>query len=126
MANFFSNQLAGYHRVHHDRINLLVHILTVPVFLAGTAGAAYGVLFGPWWLALASVGAMVGAIGVQGRGHKREAERVAPFRGPADVLARLFAEQWITFPRYVASGRFAREWRAARAETPESEIRSIS
>jgi hypothetical protein len=119
MSNYFSSQLAGYHRVHHARTNLLVHILTVPVFLAGTVGLAYAAVFGPWWLAVASVAAMVAAIGVQGRGHAIEAERVAPFRGPADVLARLFAEQWITFPRFVASGQFAREWRDAGSKTAE-------
>ena len=27
---------------------------------------------------------------------------------------RILAEQWITFPRYVLSGGFARAWRSAR------------
>jgi hypothetical protein len=35
------------------------------------------------------------------------------FRGPGDFLARFFAEQWFTFPRYVLSGRFADAWRRA-------------
>jgi len=46
----------------------------------------------------------------QGRGHKLETTAPAPFRGPADVAARLFVEQWITFPRFVFSGQFARAW----------------
>ncbi len=113
MTNFLAAQLAGYHRVHHHRTNLLVHILTVPVFLLGTLAIPYALLAGPWWLAVAGLAAMIAAIGVQGRTHQLEDQRVAPFRGPADVAARLLAEQWITFPRYVATGGFARAWRAA-------------
>ena len=32
-----------------------------------------------------------------------------------DWAARLFVEQWVTFPRYVLSGGFARAWREAGA-----------
>jgi hypothetical protein len=53
-------------------------------------------------------------IAAQGRGHKGEATRPVPFRGPLDVVARLFVEQWLTFPRYVLSGGFAQAWQAAR------------
>jgi hypothetical protein len=65
------------------------------------------------WLALAGVAAMAGAMAAQGRTHRLEATPPAPFRGPADVLARIFVEQWVTFPRYVLGGGFARAWRAA-------------
>jgi hypothetical protein len=37
-----------------------------------------------------------------------------PFEGPLDVLSRIVLEQWITFPRFVLSGSFARAWRDAR------------
>jgi len=63
--------------------------------------------------------AAAGAIGValpvilQARSHRREAQAPAPFRGPLDLVARLFVEQWVTFPRYVFSGRFARAWRTS-------------
>jgi hypothetical protein len=126
MSNYLSRQLAGYHRVHHHRANLAVHILTVPVFVVGTVVLAYAAVTGHGWLALAGAAAMVAAIGVQGRTHRLESETVAPFRGPLDVIARLFAEQWVTFPRYVASGGFARAWRAAGIPTAESRIRSNS
>lgn len=124
--SFLSNQIAGYHRVHHHRTNLVVHLLTVPVFLLGTIVVAYGAITAHGWLALAGAAAMAGAIGVQGRTHQLEAEKVAAFRGPLDVVARLFAEQWVTFPRYVASGGFARAWRAAGTPTGEPQIRSNS
>jgi hypothetical protein len=51
---------------------------------------------------------------VQGRGHRLEKNAPVPFRGPLDVLARIFVEQWVTFPRFVLSGGFARAWRATR------------
>jgi hypothetical protein len=37
--------------------------------------------------------------------------RPVPFAGPVDVVSRIFAEQLITFPRFVLSGQFARAWR---------------
>jgi len=64
------------------------------------------------WLAPAGALAMAGAMAMQGAGHRRETVPPAPFQGPRDVLTRIFAEQWITFPRFVSSGAFARAWRA--------------
>lgn len=98
---------------HQDRTNLALHVATVPLFCAGTLAALASPLLG----VAAAVGgllAMVGAIGVQGRGHKAERTPPVPFRGPGDALARLFFEQWVTFPRFVLSGAFARAWRQAR------------
>jgi hypothetical protein len=94
---------------HKDRTNLAIHIMSVPFFLSGTIA----VLLAPlgWWLALVGLVAMAGAVAAQGRGHAREATRPVPFRGPVDVVARLFFEQWVTFPRFVISGAFARAWR---------------
>ena len=68
-------------------------------------------MVGPWWLAPAGLAAMVLAVALQGRTHKRESTPPVAFRGPGDVLARLFVEQWVTFPRYVVSGELARAWR---------------
>jgi hypothetical protein len=95
---------------HRDSRNLLIHALTVPLFEAGTLA----LVLSPWlsaWLAPAGVVAMAGAMAAQGRGHGLEVTRPVPFRGPGDVLARIFVEQWWTFPRYVLSGGFARAWR---------------
>ncbi len=102
-------QLALYPRTHRARLNLVVHILTVPLFMAGTVALAVA-----WrwpWLAAAGVVAMVAAVALQGRGHARESEPPVPFAGPLDVVTRIFVEQWITFPRFVVSGGFARAWR---------------
>jgi hypothetical protein len=113
--SLLERQWAGYGDAHRDRLNLGLHAATVPVFWAGTCA-----------LALAPVTHLGGAIAgllalllpviAQGRGHRGEARAPAPFRGPGDFLARIFAEQWITFPRYVLTGGFARAWREAGAE----------
>lgn len=98
---------------HRARANLLVHLATVPIFLGGTALMVAASFFGGW-LAAAGLLAMVAAIALQGRTHKREATAPVPFTGASDVVSRIFVEQWITFPRFVLSGGFARAWRRAR------------
>jgi len=113
-----SRQWNNYRNVHRHRANLMIHVLTVPVFMAGTVSVAVGLLspllVAPWtpWVAAGAISgglfAMTFAIALQGRGHKKEANPPEPFRGPRDVIARLFLEQWVSFPRYVLSGAFRR------------------
>ena len=100
-----------YQGNHTDRKNLTIHLLTQPLFVAGLVAAIAGPLIGAWWLLAAGPAAMVLAIALQGRGHKIEAVPPVPFRGPGDVVKRIFAEQLITFPRYVLSGGLATAWR---------------
>ena len=107
-------QWSLYPPSHRDRRNLLTHALTAPIFQAGTVAIVVAP-FVNGWLALAGVGAMAGAMALQGRGHRLERVRPSPFRGPVDVIRRFLAEQWVTFPRYVASGEFARAWRESAA-----------
>ena len=105
-------QWSIYPAGHRDRRNLLVHALTVPVFQVGTVA----LLMSPFlsgWLAVLGLGAMGGTMMAQGRTHRLERNTPAPFRGPGDVVARILAEQWLTFPRYVASGGFGEAWKAA-------------
>ncbi|HEY1908218.1 MAG TPA: terminase [Myxococcaceae bacterium] len=104
-------QWSRYPAGHRDRRNLMVHAVTAPVFQVGTIGVVMGP-FVSGWLALAGLAAMGGVMMLQGRTHRLERNPPAPFRGPGDVVARFFAEQWLTFPRYVASGAFGEAWRA--------------
>ena len=107
-----------YPPAHRDRRNLTIHLLTAPLFQLGVLGLVLSPLVGGVW-AVPSLAAMVAALAAQGRGHKLERQAPAPFLGPLDVMARFFAEQWVTFPRFVLSGGFARAWReAAPAATP--------
>jgi len=110
-------QWALYPAGHRSRTNLVVHVLTVPLFWIGTLVAIAAPFVAPIWTPLGLV-VMVGAVAAQGRTHAGEAVAPVPFSGPRDVLGRIFCEQWVTFPRYVASGGFARAWRGvARNET---------
>ncbi|ATB26721.1 terminase [Melittangium boletus] len=101
---------------HAERRNLLLHGVSVPVFQLGTVLLVASPFTGLAW-ALPGIAAMVGAVAVQGRGHRRETTPPVPFQGPLDVFARIFLEQWVTFPRFVLSGGFARAWRATSSGT---------
>jgi hypothetical protein len=103
-----------YRDNHRDRSNLAIHLATQPLFVAGL-GAVLAAPFTMLWLLAAGPAAMVTAVALQGRGHKREAVPPVAFRGPLDVVRRLFAEQLITFPRYVLSGNLRQAWRGERA-----------
>jgi hypothetical protein len=108
--SLLESQWKNYETAHHDAKNLVIHAVTVPVFMAGTVTVAIAPFAAPA-LAAAGLAAMVAAMAAQGRGHRMEAEAPAPFRGPLDVIARIFAEQWITFPRFVLTGGFRRAFR---------------
>jgi hypothetical protein len=106
-SGLLARQWQSYANAHSNRTNLVVHALTVPLFMAGTLALPLAAVFGPL-LAASGLFAMILAVAAQGRGHRREAARPVPFRGPIDTIFRLFLEQWVTFPRYVLSGRFFR------------------
>src|SRR6186997_1592316 len=93
-------QRRHYDAGHRDRVNLALHVATVPLFHLGTVA----IVVAPWvsgWAALSGLAAILVAMIAQGRGHRRETTAPLPFRGPLDVVARIFVEQWITFPRWV-------------------------
>ncbi|MCA9647069.1 MAG: DUF962 domain-containing protein [Polyangiaceae bacterium] len=111
-------QFHGYSQNHVARQNLLLHVFTVPLFQLGTLAVLSSPL--AWWLGAVGFATMVGCVALQGRGHRLEEAPPAPFRGPFDVLARLFVEQWVTFPRFVLSGGFGRAWRVSAHSSPPS------
>ena len=110
---FLTWQFETYPKNHTTRANLVVHIITVPMFHLGLLS----LIVAPISLnAGAVVSGFVGmalAVAIQGITHKREAVQPYPFRGPLDVLGRIFAEQLITFPRFFLSGAFFEAWRDA-------------
>jgi hypothetical protein len=106
-------QWEGYPEFHKDRANLLAQVVAVPGF--GLAAIAFALSlatlrFGP---ALAAFLLMITNFGVQGAGHKREACPPIPFDGPLDAVTRILAEQFVTFPRFVLSGRLREALRRA-------------
>jgi len=107
-------QWAGYARYHQTRINLLLHLVAVPLFIGSSAALAVGAWrLAPAWIVAALLG-MAASVVVQGRGHRLEPVPPEPFAGPANFCARFFIEQWVTFPRFVLSGGWRRSFAAAR------------
>ena len=107
-------QWSDYAVKHRDRTNLLVHIVVVPLFQIGTLVLLYGLVACRPLVAVVGVVAMLGSIVAQGRGHRRERETLTPFAGPGDGVSRLLVEQWVTFPRFVLSGGWTRNFQASR------------
>ena len=103
-------QFRHYSEFHAARRNLVLHVLTVPLFQAGTLLLLTG-WRSVWWLPLVGIGLMVTAVAAQGRGHALEKNPPVPFNGPLDAPARIFLEQWLNFPRFVLSGGFSKAWR---------------
>jgi 2-hydroxy-palmitic acid dioxygenase Mpo1-like len=101
-------QWSDYAAKHRNRLNLLLHIVTVPLFQIGTLLLLCALFTFAGAAAAVGLVCMVGALAAQGRGHKMEPETPVPFDGAADFLSRFFAEQWVTFPRFVLSGGWYR------------------
>ena len=106
-------QWQGYPRYHRSRINLLLHIIVVPVFLLGNLGLVAALFQRSWLVAALAIVAMVASVALQGVGHRREPVPPEPFTGPRNAIARLLCEQWVTFPRFVATGGWLQAWRQA-------------
>lgn len=102
-------QQAGYARYHQSRANLLLHIVFVPLFLAGNIALLVALSERRWLLALGAAVLTFFALAAQGRGHRGEAVPPEPFTSPRNAIARIFLEQWVTFPGFVLSGG----WRQA-------------
>ena len=103
---FLAWQWSDYPAKHRSSVNLVIHIFAVPLFMLGCAVVVFGLL--P--LAPVRIGSgllmMIVAVGLEGVGHRFEPEQPAPFAGFGDFLKRFFFEQWVTFPRFVLSGRY--------------------
>jgi Protein of unknown function (DUF962) len=101
-------QWSDYAAKHQNRLNLLLHIVTVPFFLIGTLILLCAAITVSVAAAAAGAVCMIGALAAQGRGHRLEPETPVPFDGAADFVSRFFVEQWVTFPRFVLSGGWYR------------------
>ncbi len=101
-------QYRNYAECHRDKLNLWLHLYTAPVFIAGVLAAAFHLTaFDLIPVAVSLVFAVV-AFGAQTLGHRREAMPPQPFDGPVDFIQRVFAEQFVTFPRFLLSGGWMR------------------
>jgi len=107
-------QWQGYAGYHRNRTNLLLHIFAVPLFWLGTGLLIMAVVQLAWPLGATGAASIVVSMAVQGRGHRLETTPPAPFTGPWNFVGRLFFEQWVTFPRFLLSGGWGRNFAAAR------------
>jgi hypothetical protein len=100
-----------YLQSHQDRVNLVIHLLAVPLFWL----AAARLLIAPFTPGLQ--GGFQGLVmislsmGLQGYGHRRESVAPLPFQSPLDFLTRILAEQFVKFPAFLFSGRWWRSYR---------------
>lgn len=96
---------------HGDRLNLLIHLLAVPLFWLGTLGFVTFATMGFWSYTAGTLVMPAVSLALQGFGHKREQVPPAPFAGPLDFVTRIFAEQLVRFPAFVLTGRWWRNFR---------------
>jgi hypothetical protein len=111
VAELIQWQWEGYLRNHRAHANLMIHILAVPLFLVGNVTMIVALLRTSALWATTGFICMVVSMVLQGRGHRMERDSPDPFTGVGNGAARIFLEQWITFPRFVLSGRWARALR---------------
>ena len=101
--------------VHKSGTNLLIHLIAVPMFVAGHVLLIVGVLLW-WWLVAIALASIVGSLILQGVGHSLERQQVPPFTGPRDFLRRLYAEQFCNFWRFLGSGQWHAHFRSRHNE----------
>ena len=104
MSELLRRQWEGYPQYHRGKFNLLLHVVAVPVFLIGNVGFVVALAQGYWTLALVSLLSTIASVALQGRGHKLEAVPPEPFTSAGNAVARIFLEQWVTFPRFLLTG----------------------
>jgi hypothetical protein len=85
----------------------------VPVFVLGNVALLVALAQRSWLAVLVALVAMVVSVALQGRGHRQEVTPPEPFTSPVNAVARIFCEQWVTFPRFVLSGGWYRALRTA-------------
>lgn len=115
-ADLLKWQWDGYPRYHQSRTNLLLHIVVVPLFLAGNVALVVGLVGGSFLGAGLGAMAMVASAALQGIGHRTEPVPPEPFTSRSNAVARLFLEQWINFPRFVLSGKWLRALRQSHGQ----------
>ena len=113
IAQLLQWQWDGYPRYHQARLNLLIRIVAVPLFIMGTVALVGAIARLSLMLLAIAIGCILVSVALQGRGHRLEPVPPQPFSGPLNFVSRLFFEQWVTFPRFVLSGGWIEAFRKA-------------
>ena len=101
MLSLLSKQWSEYSRIHSTRANFVAHLITVPIFMAGSVAVLWGLCTASFMVFAFGLLGMMAALAVQGWGHKQERQPPSLFTSKWNALARIVLEQWVTFPRYV-------------------------
>ncbi len=105
---------------HRSRANLLIHLVAVPLFLAGNVGILITLANGTLLLGAVSLVAVTVSLWAQGRGHRLERTPPVPYIGSGDAVRRTLVEEWYAFPKFVFTGGWARALRAAGQPGPDA------
>jgi uncharacterized membrane protein YGL010W len=100
--NLHSWQHQSYGHFHGSRLNIVLHLLSVPLFWAGIGVLFSALLLLSWQRFLLGFLLLLVPVIIQGIGHKQEKNAPIPFLGPSDFFSRFLMEQLVTFPRWIA------------------------
>ncbi len=105
--------------VHKSGANLLIHLIAVPLFVAGHVLLIVGAILS-WWLVAVALASILSSLILQGVGHSMERQQVPAFTGPRDFMRRLYAEQFCNFWRFLGSGQWYAHLRSRNVERAPS------
>ncbi len=101
--------MGAYAKNHENKLNLIIHLFAVPLFIGGNIGALVCIVQEQPIYALAAIALIPISLMLQGLGHKMEEMQPAPFKGPLNFIRRIYIEQFITFPCFFLTGKI---WKA--------------
>ena len=102
-----------YAHVHAHRTNLLIHLAAVPLFILAHVGLVAAISHRKPLSALTCVVVAVASLGLQRKGHALELQAPEPFSSGWNFATRLYTEQFYTFPKFVLSVEFQKNWLGA-------------
>ncbi len=111
VKEIIKRQWQGYAKFHQSRVNLLIHVIAVPVFILGVVQFLFALLYFKFLSVIFSLLLMALSMGAQGIGHKKEAIPAEPFTSAQNAIVRILLEQLYTFPKFVLSGGWYQAYR---------------
>ena len=116
-AELLNKQWSDYPDRHRNKVNLLIHIVTVPLVWFAALQVFSGlilILIGVGGLKMWVYAAILVAIALfaQSRGNSMEETKPAPAGDPMTFAMNAIAEQFVTFPRFVLSGGWQRNFQS--------------
>ncbi len=108
LKELMSWQWRDYHQFHQSKVNLIIHVITTPIFILACLAMVFFALQLKWLAALGSLFLVFVAIGLQGFGHNKEENAPIPFDSASQAVKRILLEQFVSFPKYIWTGGVAK------------------